>query len=382
LVAVILTIVIFLILISLHEFGHFIAAKLSGVSVLEFAIGMGPAIWKKQGKETLYSLRALPIGGYCKLEGEDEDSEKENAFNNQKLWKRFIVISAGAILNLILGFVVFLFVVGMEGSIATTTIKTIDTRAYIDEAGILEGDKIIKINGRKVNFYRDISYYLSDRKADETVEVSVKRNGEKLDFSVTPSLQSEKYIYDENGVSVISQVNGVEEQRYIAYSDEERENFSQYAGEEREQSRYIIGFSPVVEPVSVKNIFSESYGYTVFVVKMVYDALGDLFTGKTGIEQFSGPVGVATAVDTAVSQKGYEIPNVLLLLAMLTINLGIFNLLPLPALDGGRLVFLVIELVFRKPVPRDKEGIVHAIGMILLLLLAAVILFNDVLKLF
>lgn len=381
-VAVILTIVIFLILISLHEFGHFIAAKLSGVSVLEFAIGMGPAIWKKQGKETLYSLRALPIGGYCKLEGEDEDSEKENAFNNQKLWKRFIVISAGAILNLILGFVVFLFVVGMEGSIATTTIKTIDTRAYIDEAGILEGDKIIKINGRKVNFYRDISYYLSDRKADETVEVSVKRNGEKLDFSVTPSLQSEKYIYDENGVSVISQVNGVEEQRYIAYSDEERENFSQYAGEEREQSRYIIGFSPVVEPVSVKNIFSESYGYTVFVVKMVYDALGDLFTGKTGIEQFSGPVGVATAVDTAVSQKGYEIPNVLLLLAMLTINLGIFNLLPLPALDGGRLVFLVIELVFRKPVPRDKEGIVHAIGMILLLLLAAVILFNDVLKLF
>ena len=378
---VILTILIFLVLISLHEFGHFIMAKLSGVGVYEFSIGMGPALFKKQKGETLYSVRALPIGGYCRLEGEDEESESERAFTNQKWWKRFLVISAGAVLNILLGFLIFIVIVSRGDYIATTEIKSVEDRAYIAESGIMPGDKIIEINGRKVSFYNDISYNLSRINIEENIEVTVKRGEEELTFSFMPSEETQTISYEEEGAAIVTDVNGEIRQSYVVYSEEEKEAIREHIGEQISSTRHIIGFMPKTEEVSFRNIIPEAYHYTVFVSKLVYHALSDLITGKTGIEQFSGPVGIATAVDDAVNSGSYGLENILSLVAMLTINLGIFNLLPLPALDGGRLFFLLVELVIRKPVPPEKEGLIHSIGMILLLILAAVVLFNDIMKL-
>lgn len=347
----------------------------------EFAIGMGPAIIKKQGKETLYSLRLLPIGGYCSLEGEDEESDNERAFGNQKLWKRFLVISAGAILNVLLGFVIFIVLVAKQGTIITTDVSSLESRAYIAQSGICEGDKIVAVNGHKVGFYNDIAYYLSDIKGDEKIDVTVKRDGKKLDFSFLPSLEKQSVTYDSEGASIVTSVNGIEEQSYVAYTDEQKDAYKELAGKTKSSERYIIGVVTKREHVSPKNIIPEAYHYTTFVVKLVYSSLGELIRGKTGIDQFSGPVGVAAVVDTAVHDVGYRTENLLNLIAMLTINLGIFNLLPLPALDGGRLLFLLIELVMRKPVPPEKEGLVHTAGMLLLLIFAAVVLYNDIMKL-
>lgn len=377
---VVVTIIIFLVLISLHEFGHFAMAKLSGVSVLEFSIGMGPAVFKKKKGETLYSIRVLPIGGYCKLEGEDEKSDNKRAFGNQKLWKRFLVIAAGAVLNILLGYVIFAVLVGMQDTLPKPRVQSIEERAYIAQTGIEPGDRIVSINGHRINFYQDISYYLSSVSEQEEVEITVKRGDEKLDFSFLPSYEETRIIYEEDGATEITRVNGVEEQVYVAYDEETAEIYADKAGTEEESARYILGFMPAVEEVTFKNVISEAYYYTIFVVKLVCDALGGLVTGSVGIDQLSGPVGVAAAVDTAVKTQ-YSFQNVLNLVAMLTINLGVFNLLPIPALDGGRILFLLIELIFRKPVPPDKEGLVHTIGMLLLLALAAVILFNDILKL-
>lgn len=378
----VVTILIFLALISLHEFGHFIAAKLSGVGVFEFSIGMGPAILKKQKGETLYSIRILPIGGYCKLEGEDGDTGGERSFAGQKLWKRFAVITAGALLNVILGFFIFLTLVIENGSVTTPRVATLEENAYIAESGIRAGDEIIEINGYKIGFYNDISYRLENINPNDEIEVTVKRDGEKLEFSFLPSHEVRKISYEADGAEIVTQINGKTEQSYVAYSNGEAEIYSGYEGKTTESERYILGFAPVVEDVNFQNAVSEAASYTVFTVKLVYNALGELFTGKTGIDEFSGPVGVAAAVDTAVHTKGYGLQSVLNLVALLTVNLGVFNLLPLPALDGGRLMFLLWELVTRKPVPPEKEGAVHAVGMLLLLLFAAVILFNDVVKLF
>lgn len=378
---VIVTILIFLVLISLHEFGHFAAAKMSGVGVEEFSVGMGPAIFKVTRGETQYSIRLLPIGGYCRLEGEDETSESARAFNNNKLWKRFVVISAGAFLNVLLGFIIFVLLVGIQKNIYTTSVNTIEERAYISETGICENDKIIGINGHKVNFYNDISYHLGSVNENSDVEIEVKRGKEKLSFSFKPSKEIQTVVYDENGASVTTSVNGEEKQSYITFTDEQKKIYADYVGKENTSERYILGFTPKTEKVSFHNIFSEAGHYTIFVVELVYDALAGLFKGQVGIDEFSGPVGVAAAVDTAVHAQQYSLENILNLIAMLTINLGIFNLLPLPALDGGRLFFLLIELIFRKPVPPDKEGLVHSIGMLLLLIFAAVVLYNDIIKL-
>jgi len=380
---VILTILIFLIVISLHEFGHFAVAKLLGVEVLEFAIGMGPAIWKKQKGETLYSLRIFPIGGYCKLEGEDEANDSPKAFCNQKLWKRLCVISAGAILNILLGFFVFLALVPMQGeTITTTTIGSLEPRSHIAQTDIRPGDRIVKINGKKVHFFRDISMNLEDCVPGEALPVMVERDGKKLEFQITPSLQKVEQEFSQEGVWVRDTINGIEEKRFVAYSEELRTaaEESDYIGKTVSGESYILGFVPEKVPVSVWTVIPEAYHYTGFVIRMVYGALGDMITGKTGLEQMSGPVGVATAVNTAVN-SAYGLENLLFLIGMLTINLGIFNLLPVPALDGGRIFFLLIELIRRKPIPPEREGMVHAIGLLLLLALAAVVFFNDIVRL-
>ncbi|MDD6735651.1 MAG: site-2 protease family protein [Clostridiales bacterium] len=379
LVTVIVTIVIFMVMITLHEFGHFIMAKTLGVNVLEFSVGMGPAVFKRKGKDTLYSLRALPIGGYCRLDGEDGGSDNPSAFCNQKLWKRFLVVSAGAILNLLLGFVLFIVLVGMMGPFKSNTIGKVDERAYLAQSGVIAGDKIVRINGHRVSSYNDISLYSNELKQGEEIELVVKRNGEKISFSVMPSMDETTVTYGETSAEYSDTINGVNETRTITYEADEIPE--EYVGKTYSTSRYIIGFEPLICEVTAANIVPQAWHYTEYVAKSIYRALWDMISRQSGFENVSGPVGVAGAVNQAVHSGKESGINVLFLVAMLTINLGIFNLLPLPALDGGRLFFMLVELIRGKPVPPEKEGLVHAIGLVLLLILAAVICFNDILKL-
>lgn len=378
-VTAIVTLLIFLVMITLHEFGHFIVAKALGVNVLEFAIGMGPAIFKKQGKKTLYSVRIFPIGGYCSLLGEDGGSDDVGAFCNQKLWKRILVVSAGAILNLILGFVLFAVFVGMTSPFASNTIGKVDERSYLSEAGVYPGDKIIEINGHKVNFYNDISLYTQDFTKDSEFSLTVKRNGKKLDFTLKPSEATTSVTYGENYADVVDTINGMEQRYRQEFGDTQVPE--SYIGETLTTSRLIIGFEPEKVEVTAFNILPQAWHYTVYITKSIYVAFGQLITGKSGLENMAGPVGIAQVVDGAVKSGADSGINIILIVAMLTVNLGIFNLLPLPALDGGRLFFMLIELVRGKPIPPEKEGIVHTVGLILLLALAVVVCFNDILRL-
>ncbi len=378
-VTAIVTIVIFMVMITLHEFGHFIMAKSVGVRVLEFSIGMGPAIWKKKGRDTQYSLRILPIGGYCKLDGEDGGSDDPSAFCNQKLWKRFLVVAAGAILNLLLGFVLFIVIVGMTGPFRSNVIGKVDERAYLAQSGVQTGDKIVRINGHRINSYNDVTLYTSEFESGEEFELTVKRNGEKLTFSVLPSLDETTITYSDNSAEYTDSINGVSQKRTIEYEDGELpEN---YAGQTFSSSRYIMGFEPMTENVTALNIIPQAWNYTAYVSKSIYRALWDMISGHSGLENVSGPVGVAGVVNQAVHSGKNSLMNILFIVAMLTVNLGIFNLLPLPALDGGRLFFMLVEIIRRKPIPPEKEGMVHAIGLLLLLVFAAVICFNDIMKL-
>jgi len=378
LVTALVTLLIFLVMITLHEFGHFIMAKLLHVNVLEFAIGMGPAVFKKQGKNTLYSLRIFPIGGYCSLDGENGGSDNAGAFCNQKLWKRILIVSAGAILNLILGFVLFAVFVAMTSPFSSNTIGKVDERSYLSEVGVYAGDKIVAIDGHKVNFYNDIALYTQDFTKDSEFSLTIKRNGEKLDFTLKPSEAITSVTYGENYADVVDIINGKEERYRQEFGDTAVPE--SYVGETLTTNRLIIGFEPQKVEVTAFNILPQAWHYTVYITKSIYVAFGQLITGQSGLENMAGPVGVAQVVDGAVKSGDQRGINILLIVAMLTVNLGIFNLLPLPALDGGRLFFMLIELVRGKPVPPEKEGIVHTVGLILLLALAVVVCFNDILR--
>lgn len=373
------TIVIFLVMITLHEFGHFIMAKSVGVNVLEFAVGMGPAIFKKQGKNTLYSIRIFPIGGYCRLDGEDGESDNPGAFCNQKLWKRFLVVAAGAVFNLILGFVLFMVVVGMMGPFKSNVIGKVEERSYLAQSGVMAGDKIIAIDNHRINFYNDILLCTDDFDENTEFVLTVKRGGQKLRFDMKPSADKTTVTYGTNSAEYEDEINGVSSKRTIQY--DEGEIPENYVGKTFSQTRYIIGFEPLEEQVTAFNIVPQAWYYTKYVIKSIYKSLWDMVSQKTGIENVSGPVGVAGVVSEAVHSGKDSVLNILFIVAILTINLGIFNLLPLPALDGGRLFFMLWELISGKPVPPEKEGMVHTIGLILLLILAVFICYHDIMKL-
>lgn len=387
-VTAIVTILIFLVMISLHEFGHFITAKLLGIKVLEYAIGFGPVLIKSKKTETQYSLRLIPFGGYCRFEGEDAESKDPRAFCNQKVWKRILVVTAGGLANILLGFVLFFAIIPGSGEIVTNEVADTVAGSYAHEVGILSGDKIVEINGKKVSSYSDISLYTENFTEDTECEVTVKRYDGKHKFIFKPSKSQVIYNYTDEELRIYEYVNGeiiketviMEGERlsdgsYLEIKPEE-ENTSQTV------ERLIIGYTPCREKVNFFNIWGEAWNQTKFVVKLVYNSLWDLITGKAGMETVSGPVGVVTVVNDAVHSGSYSWLYVLNLTALLTINLGIFNLLPIPALDGGRLFFMIAEIITRKTIPAEKEGLVHAIGFALLIAFAVFVSFNDIMRLF
>ena len=381
-ITAIVTIIMFLVMISIHEFGHFITGKLLGFTVLEYAIGFGPVIFKKQKGETLYSVRLIPFGGFCRFAGEDGENKAERGnFNEQSCPKRIAVLVAGAVFNVVLGFALFCIITGMTDSIYTNRIQTVIPGTYLSETEILPGDEIIKINGKRVGMYQDISLYMSEIKGDREIDLTVRReSGEKKTVSFMPSLQNVKVTYTEDNILYEEAINGIATQTVIEYSEDVPKN-DELVGTTSESNRYLIGFSPVSEEVTVLNAVPHSFRMTGYVVKLLYKTVWELITGKQSMEVVSGPVGVVREVNNAVNAGDQSLLYVLNLVALLTINLGVFNLLPLPALDGGRLLFVVIEWIRRKPISPEKEGAVHGIGFLILIGLMLLISYRDIINL-
>lgn len=338
-------ILFFGIVIMFHELGHFLFAKLFKVKVNEFSIGMGPAIFKKKKGDTNYAVRILPIGGYVSMEGEDEDSEDQHAFNNKPLWQRMIVVVAGATVNLIMGVIIVAIMLCQSDLIGTTQIRSFYDNATSAASGLEAGDKIVKINGKRVYSQYDITFLMM-RDDDGIMDFVVKRDGKKVE------LKDVKF--------QTSPIEGQENLISIHYDF------------------VIVGVKPTFLSVT-KNAFLES----ISIGRMAWISLFDLITGRYGLSEVSGPIGIINYVADAASASSSSMDwtPLLTIMALIAINVGLFNLLPIPALDGGRLFFMFIELIIRRPIPQKFEKWVHAVGMILLLAFMAVISFKDIVSL-
>lgn len=333
-ITIISSIIIFLLVILIHEFGHFIVAKMNGVSVLEFSIGMGPKLFQRESNGTLYSLRVLPVGGYCQLEGEDEENDSPNSLNNQSPLVRLKVILAGAIMNFILAFILLILL--MSVSRVSTEVSGVikDSPAY--SSGIQTGDQIVSINGENVSDGEELLKSIKESQGD--LNIGVIRGSQSKNIKVTPRL--------ENNI------------RKIGVNFQEEYNIKNFS--------IVKGFKKGL--ITFLNLTG-----------MLYKFLGMLITGQLGLGGVSGPVGVVKEIGNAAKTG---VANLIFLLAYININLGVFNLLPIPALDGGRAIFILIEMLFGKKISQEKEGYIHMVGLILLLALIAIVTIKDVIKLF
>ncbi len=339
---IILAILFFGVIIISHELGHFSVARIFKVKINEFAIGMGPAIFRKKGKETRYALRLFPIGGYVSMEGEDEESTDERAFCKKPVWQRFLIVLAGATVNIIFGMVLLAILICQQDLVGTTQIHSFKEGSQLEASGLKPLDVIKEINGRHVFSDTDLSYLmLTDE--DGVMDFVVERDGEK------------------------KKINGV--------------TFTKV--EENGETKFVYDMVILGVDKNVLTVASAACKQTVSVARMVWMSLGDLVRGKYGLNELSGPIGtVGFIADTA--QQSSETMNysaLINIMAFITINIGVFNLLPVPALDGGRLFFMFIEMIFRKPIPAKYENWVHAVGMVLLLAFMAVVSFSDIFKL-
>ena len=340
---IVLAILVFGVIVFVHELGHFLLAKANGIRVDEFSIGMGPRLLSWVKGETRYSLKLLPIGGSCMMGEDDADDTSEGSFNSKSVWARISVVAAGAIFNFILALIFAVVIIGFTGY-DKPVISGVVEGFPAEEAGMQAGDRIVKMNSKKINLWREVTYYNMFHQG-ETVDLVYERDGEKYEVTITPKKD--------------------------------------------EEGSFLLG---VTSPSAYEkaNVFT-AVQYGVYEVKFwictTLESLKMLITGGVGVDQLSGPVGIVDVVDDTY-QQSKEYGALVVFIQMLNIgillsaNLGVMNLLPLPALDGGRLVFLIIEAIRGKRVPPEKEGIVHGIGMVLLLALMAFVLFNDIKRLF
>lgn len=352
-VTIIVFILVFSVVVISHELGHFLIAKLNGIKVVEFAVGMGPAILKFTKGETRYVLRLLPFGGACMFEGEDgvyceqeegkDPQKQEGAFSQANVWARIATVFAGPFFNIILAFILSLIVVGFSGSIKPVINSIMDDYPAA-QAGLETGDVITRIDGEKICLQGEVTL-ISSLNRGEPMQIEYLRNGEKHTTLVTPKFSEE-------------------------------------------DNRYYIGFT-IGEHVDCKGFDLIKYSaYEVrYWLKATVKSLVMLVQGRLSANDMSGPVGIAVTIDETIEvAKPYGIPTVVLTMinfaVLLSVNLGVLNLLPIPALDGGRLLFMLIEVVRGKPIPPEKEGIVHFAGFVALMILMVFVMYNDIAKLF
>ena len=338
----ILALIIFSAIVIFHELGHFLLAKWNGIEVIEFSLGMGPRLLSHVWGDTRYSLKLLPIGGSCQMVGEEEASDSEGAFGNKSVWARIAVVAAGPVFNFILAWVLALIIVGSVGYDNTKVDIIPDSAAA--EAGMEDGDQIISINGSRTFLYREVSLYSSLHQG-QTATVVFERNGEKQTVVLTPK--------------------------------------------QSDTGAYLYGFSRTIQ--REKGGTLETVGYSCaeirYWLKATVESLKMLIGGQVGLEEMSGPVGIVSTIgdtykESRVDGWYYVTMNMIMIAILLSVNLGVMNLLPIPALDGGRLVFLILEAIRGKAIPAEKESMVHFTGFVLLMGLMAVILFSDLHKLF
>lgn len=333
--SIVIAFIVFLVLVTIHEFGHFIMAKWAGIKVNEFAVGMGPAILKKQKGETLYSLRIFPLGGYCAMEGEDEDSTDERSFDNAKAYKRLIVIVAGAFMNIILAIIAFL-IVNMSSGYTDLTIDKIEANSAAYHAGIQENDEIISYNGKKPLLFLEFRNMIMNSNNDTDI-ITVKRNNKILNLEVKPELTS----INDNG----------EEFKYKK-----------------------IGIMPKVGHDFVGS-FKQSINTCRYAFRSMFEFLGRAFKGNVKKNEVSGPVVIIKTIASA-AKVGFS--SVMFLLGLISINLAFFNLLPFPALDGGKAVFILFEMITGIKPNKKVEYIVNIVGFSLLILLFLFVTYNDI----
>ena len=364
-VTILITVLIFGLLIFIHELGHFLFAKLFKVYVHEFALGMGPRILKKQGKETLYTLRLFPIGGFCAMEGEEtvddlkddepapeKDSlgrkvitDRTRSFENKKIWQRLMIIVGGAGMNLVLGVVAFTILVSMQNLVGTSTIAVFSENAVSNEK-LQVGDKISKINGLSVISSDDINLAFM-RNDKNTAEFEVVRDNKKITLSEVPMVYKE--------------------QAGVRYAE--------------------LDFKILGKKKNPLNVVAGGFLKSVSASRQVWISFTDLITGREKLESMSSIIGVGDMIGQAVEQSAAEsikklVETLLFITGLISVNLGIFNLLPFPALDGGRVVFLLVEGVIRRPVNRKIQAYVNFAGLAALLLLMVFVTYNDIMRIF
>lgn len=344
-------IVIFGVVVIAHEFGHFLLAKANGIHVVEFSVGMGPNLISVKKGDTRYSLKLFPIGGACMFEGEDGLAEKdgepgEGSFLKAPVWGRISTVVAGPLFNLILAYIIAFIMVNMS-DIAIPLAGQVLQGSGAEVAGLQDGDLIISINGERMRLFQDISLYMQTTYREGDLEVVYERDGERYTTILTPQYQT-------TGVYALG---------------------------------IGIGISDYVEPKGL-DMFRYAWYEMRYSVKATYKSLGMLLRGQVGRKDIAGPVGIAVNVvgETYEVTKNYGWQTVLLnmlnITLILSVNLGILNLLPVPALDGGRLVFLLVEVIRGKPVPPEKEGMVHFVGFMFFMVLMVVVFFNDIANIF
>jgi len=353
--SIIVFILVFGVVVFSHELGHFLLARRGGIKVNEFTIGMGPVIWKKQGKITVYSLRLFPIGGACMFEGEDgktsETTNEENTqtasggnFQDASVWVRISTVIAGPLFNILLAFFLSLILVGFSGT-DIPIVQDVMDGFPAEEAGMQAGDRILSIDGQKIHLYREVSLASFANKGEE-IRIVYERNDTEYQTVIKPE-------YD------------------------------------KQTGRYYIGFMGAGELQRCNPL--QTIQYSVYEVRYwlisTVESLSMLVTGRVSTSEMAGPVGIAQVIDTAIDETtpygfGTVLLTIINIAILLSVNLGVLNLMPLPALDGGRLVFMFIELIRGKPVPAEKEGFVHLIGFVALMILMIFVLYNDIVRMF
>ena len=336
---ILIALLFFGILIFIHEGGHFLSARLCGVDVKEFSIGMGPKLISKTSKKsgTRYGLRALPIGGFVSMDGEDEESENPNAFCNKSVPKRMIIVIAGAVINIIFGFIIMFVLVFAQKTLVSNVIGKFDDNAMSAEK-LMVNDVVLKVDGTATHTGNEVAYEIMN-KGDKPIDIVVIRDGEKITVEdvVFPNIV-------EQGVTMGTC------------------DFKMYQDEQ-----------------SFGNYIKHAFWRSMSTVKMVYDSLFNLLTGKYGLQAVSGPVGVTEVVGQAARSN---LPTLLYVMSVISINLGVFNLLPFPALDGGRFVFLVVEAVRGRPIDKKIENYVNFAGIMILFGFMIIVTFKDIFTLF
>ena len=422
-----MAILIFGLIVFIHELGHFLFAKLSHIAVTEFSIGMGPRLFSFKPKETRYSIKLLPLGGSCMMVGEDEENDDVNAFGNKSVLARFSTVAAGPIFNFILAFVLALVVIGIAG-VDKPDVYKVEKGSPADEVGMQKGEIITKVNGKSITISREFATYFqfSPVKSEKAIDITYKRNGKEQTVSIVPE-EKEKYMlgfyysqqqsgmkvtdvvedspFDQAGIkknAIVTKINDVaisSAEDYEAYISEHpldgtpiavtyEEEGTQKVATITPQSQgkaYVIGLTvdTAREKVGVLDTLKYSLVEVKYWIVTTVESLKQLVTGRVKMNQVSGPVGIMNVIGNSYEQSKKDgvisvVVNMCYISILLSANLGVMNLLPLPALDGGRLVFLIVEGIRGKKIPRDKEGFVHFLGFVALMILMVIIMFHDI----